>query len=272
MEGKKPNRYSQIIERVFDANYVPGSRVVTFERVEIEHVASDLGVKLPKNLGDVVYSFRYRTPLPQSIRDRAPAGESWIIFPAGISKYKFLATDQPEIRPDSLIPEIKIADSTPGVISKYAMSDEQALLAKLRYNRLIDIFTGVTCYSLQNHLRTTVTSLGQVETDEIYIGVDKRGVHYVFPVQAKGGSDILSIVQIGQDTAMCAAKFPGLVCRPIAAQFIGTNKIALFSFKPTQNLPAKIAERHYVLVQPEELSEGDLAEYLGMPDSSTTEN
>ncbi len=29
-------------------------------------------------------------------------------------------------------------------IEMYALSDEQALLAKLRYNRLLDVFTGVT--------------------------------------------------------------------------------------------------------------------------------
>ena len=70
--------------------------------------------------------------------------------------------------------EIKIPDSTPGVIAKYVLSDEQALLARVRYNRLVDIFTGITCYSLQNHLRTTVRSIGQVEIDEIYVGIDKR--------------------------------------------------------------------------------------------------
>ena len=68
-----------------------------------------------------------------------------------------------------MLVETKIPDATPGVISRYAINDEQGLLAKLRYNRLIDIFTGLTCYSLQNHLRTTVPELGQVETDEIYL-------------------------------------------------------------------------------------------------------
>ena len=81
-------------------------------------------------------------------------------------------------------------------------------LTKLRYNRLIDIFTGVTCYSLQNHLRSSVAEIGQVETDEICVGIDKRGAHYVFPVQAKGGRDLLSIVQIEQDVALSAGKFP----------------------------------------------------------------
>jgi hypothetical protein len=55
----------------------------------------------------------------------------------------------------------------------YALNDEQALLAKLRYNGLVDIFVGIACYSLQSHLRTTVSGLGQVEIDEIYIGIDK---------------------------------------------------------------------------------------------------
>src|SRR5712692_8146765 len=73
----------------------------------------------------------------------------------------------------------KVPDSTPGVIAKYALSDEQALLAKVRYNRLVDIFTGVACYSLQDHLRTTAAGMGQVETDEIYVGVDKKGAHYI---------------------------------------------------------------------------------------------
>lgn len=38
----------------------------------------------------------------------------------------------------------------------------------------------------------------QVETDEVYVGVDKRGAHFVVPVQAKGGTDSISVVQIEQ--------------------------------------------------------------------------
>ena len=36
----------------------------------------------------------------------------------------------------------KVPDATPGVVSLYALGDEQALLARVRYNRLIDIFIG----------------------------------------------------------------------------------------------------------------------------------
>lgn len=41
--------------------------------------------------------------------------------------------------------ETKVADATPGMIAMYAAGDEQALLARIRYNRLIDVFMGVVC-------------------------------------------------------------------------------------------------------------------------------
>lgn len=79
------------------------------------------------------------------------------------------------------------------MVAKYAFSDEQAVLARVRYNRLIDVFLGIACYSLQNHLRTSVRGMGQVETDELYVGVDKRGVQYVIPVQAKSGTNNIRV-------------------------------------------------------------------------------
>ena len=138
-------------------------------------------------------------------------------------------------------------------------------MAKLRYNRLIDIFTGLTCYSLQNHLRTAIPDIGQVETDEIYIGIDKRGTHYVIPVQAKGGSDKIGIVQIEQDLAVCKTKFHGLVCRSIAAQFMEENLIALFECEMTEEGIRVSAEKHYRLVEPEELTEEELKAYQKRP-------
>lgn len=159
----------------------------------------------------------------------------------------------------------KILDATPGVVDRYAFDDEQALLAKLRYNRLIDIFTGVVCYSLQNHLRTTVKGIGQVETDELYVGVDKRGAHYVFPVQAKGGKDEIGVVQIEQDMALGLEKYPDLICRPIAAQFMADDVIALFEFTIDETEDGdgvrKVDERHYRLVRPDDLSREEIERY-----------
>ncbi len=257
----EPNRYSQIIEDIFFSHFRPGAVEVPFEREDLVRVSKKLGIRLPKNLGDVIYSFRYRTPLPESVRSKAPKGKEWIIRPAGAARYCFVAIVRSIIQPSKMMAQTKVPDATPGVIAMYALSDEQALLAKLRYNRLIDIFTGVTCYSLQNHLRTTVPKLGQIETDEIYIGVDKKGAHYVFPVQAKGGKDRLNVVQIEQDMAMCANKFQLLICRAIGAQFMEDDLIALFEFEEGKQGIMIVSEKHYRLVPGEEVTEADLKSY-----------
>lgn len=258
---KDSNRYSRLIETIFRYKYKKGSREVPFRREDLVTTAAKLGIKLPKNLGDIVYSFRYRAALPKYVRERAPEGEEWVIRPTGLAQYKFSLTTMPRILPNSLLAETKIPDATPGIIAMYAVNDEQGLLAKLRYNRLIDIFTGITCYSLQNHLRTTVPGMGQVETDEIYVGVDQRGAQYVFPVQAKGGTDQLGVVQIEQDFALCSNKFPQLICRPIAAQFVEDNIIALFSFEEGENGVAICDEKHYKLVPSEQMTDADLENY-----------
>ncbi len=255
------SRYLRILTHIFEARYTDGATAIEFSRKDIETAAADMGMERPKNLGDVIYSFRYRVELPKSIRSKAPPGKQWVIRLAGRSKYRFEAVSNPRIEPNPLIRATKIPDSTPNIVSMYALSDEQALLSKLRYNRLLDVFTGVTCYSLQNHLRTTVPEMGQVETDEVYIGVDHRGAHYAFPVQAKGGSDFLSIVQIEQDFALCASKFPNLICHGIAAQFMADDVIALFEFEKGDEGVALIDEKHYRLVPGSELDRDELRRY-----------
>jgi hypothetical protein len=157
--------YARLLERVFFKKYTPGDARVEFERQDIVDAAREIGARVPKNIGDVIYSFRYRTDLPESISDEAPGDREWVIRPAGKGAYAFCLTETAVISPRENLVRTKVPDATPGVIDKYALSDEQAILAKIRYNRLIDLFTGLTCYSLQNHLRTFVEHLGQTETD-----------------------------------------------------------------------------------------------------------
>lgn len=258
---KRKNRYSAILEHIFTSKFKAGVRQVDFERVEIETVARRLRIKLPKNLGDLIYSFRYRADLPERIRRAAGEGETWIIRPTGKARYRLVLVADKPIQPNANLAMTKVPDATPGIVTKYAFNDEQALLARLRYNRLVDIFTGVTCYSLQNHLRTTVPEMGQVETDELYVGVDKKGSHYIFPIQAKGGTDKLNVVQIEQDFAVCAHKFSGLICRPIGAQFMEGGIIALFEFEQGNGSVSISSEKHYKLVPPEEVTDADLKNY-----------
>ncbi len=260
----------QIIERIFSKKHAEGIEKVTFTREDLGRAAEALGASQPKNLGDIVYSLRYRQPLPDSIRQTAPPGREWVIFPGGNAVYTLRTVPFSSIEPRQGLATIRLPDATPGVISKYSLTDEQALLAEVRYNRLLDVFTGLTCYPLQSHLRTSITitsdidgtpSSSQVETDDLYVGLDEHGAHYVLPVQAKRGSDFLSVIQIWQDFRVANQKFPRLIARPIAAQFMGHGAIALFEFREFNDQITIAKEHHYSLVLPEELTREEIAEY-----------
>ena len=260
-DAKIQSRYHQLIEKIFFDGYSKGATEIPFPRTALKDAAKELGIVLPDNLGDVIYSIRFRTPMPAKVLATQPKGREWIIELIGRAQYRFRLAKENRIVPNPNLAVIRIPDATPEIIAAYALDDEQALLAKVRYNRLIDIFLGLTTSSLQNHLRTSVKGVGQIEIDELYVGIDKFGCHYIIPVQAKGGTDQISTVQTAQDTAWCTQKFPTLRCRAISAQFVSRDQIALFELKIDDDQLKVVEERHYKLVPAGELDAKEIVDY-----------
>jgi hypothetical protein len=259
--AKSENRYKAVIENIFFDHWKKGVDEFIFERDEIKAVCVDLGIELPDNLGDIIYSFRFRVALPKKILATQTGGREWVIQGAGRSRYRFKLAKITRIVPNAKMVSIGIPDSTPEIIRAYALDDEQALLAIVRYNRLVDTFLGLTTYSLQNHLRTTVKGIGQIEIDELYIGLDKHGCHFAIPVQAKGGKDEIGVVQTSQDLAFATEMFPGMRCRPVAAQFMTDNVVALFELTLEDDEVKVVEERHYKLVPADALDQKAIRNY-----------
>lgn len=245
--------YAPIIEKVFFDHYAPGAVEIEFDREEIAAAAEALGITRPKNLGDVIYSFRHRRALPPRIVATQTDDMEWVIAGAGRARYRFQLKPVSRIIPRADFLCIDIPDATPELIRLYRLNDEQALLAIVRYNRMIDIFLGLTTYSLQNHLRTQVRGIGQIEIDEIYVGIDKQGQHYAIPIQAKGGSDKIGSVQVEQDIRYVEQRFPHMECRAIAAQFMQDETVALFELTMEDGAVKVVDERHYRLVPASEI-------------------
>jgi hypothetical protein len=68
-------------------------------------------------------------------------------------------------------------------------------------------------------------------------------------------------VQIEQDIMVCETKFTNLICRPMAAQSLGDDVIALFEFEVSENEIKIVSEKHYKLVKSKDLSLDELASY-----------
>lgn len=261
MAKKDADGYNVIIEKIFFDHYEEGCLQFEFVRREIVQAKEELAPHLDLNPGDVPYRYRYRRRLPPRVLATQPEGREWIIEGAGRSKYRFKLVPATRIRPNATLVSTAIPDSTPEIIRAYKLDDEQALLAVVRYNRLVDIFLGLATYSLQNHLRTTVKGIGQIEIDELYIGIDKHGCHYAIPVQAKVGKDQIGVVQTTQDIRYAEQAFPGMRCRPIAAQFMDDGIVALFELTLQGEELKVVEERHYRLVPAAELDSTALLAY-----------
>ena len=107
-------QYSQIIAHVFAKHYKRRAKEVVFDREEIVEAAQKLGLPRPKNVGDVIYSFRFRKAFPDSIKKTAPKGLEWILRKAGASRYRFVLGKEWSVVPDPHRSVIKVPDATPG--------------------------------------------------------------------------------------------------------------------------------------------------------------
>src|ERR1041385_4546269 len=225
--------YDRIINTLFNSKFKEGSSEIDFTKDELVAAAKKLRITL-RNAPDVVYTYRSRSNLPKAILDKG----NWIIKPKGKGRFSFLKSKRkPFVDIQEGLLAINIPNALPEIIEKYASEDEQALLSSIRYNRLVDIFTEITCFHLQSHIRTTIEGEGQIEVDDLYVGIDTDGSEYILPLEAKSPDDRdkLGWVQISNMVKFARQNFPRLKCRPISAKPAGHNKIYLIEFDSNPN-------------------------------------
>jgi len=243
---------NEVIGLVFYKSYRRGAREVPFTmddvRKAIAQVARKRSGYKENNVADVRYQYTSgRTPLPQSIDKHGP----WMIVGRGKARYAFTKLkESPIINIQNDLYTISLPDATPEIVLEYAGGDEQGVLAKLRYNRMLDIFLGITCYHLQNHLRTSVKAKGQVEIDDLYVGLNSDGKQFVVPIEAKSAKDRLSKTQILQGIDFARDRYSGLILRPVGIQEMKDGSLVLIEFTPGSHPDKiKIAEiRRYKLL------------------------
>ncbi len=140
----------------------------------------------------------------------------------------------------------RIPDATPDVVLRYAKGDEQSVLVQIRYNRLVDVFTGLTAYHLQSHVRAYIDGLGQIEIDDLYLAVNTDGQWFCIPIEAKspGPGEQLGRAQIASMVAYAEQEFAGLPVRPIGVKMIEDGSIFFVEFSDSSD-PSELKTRFY---------------------------
>jgi len=230
--------YDKVIAQLFVSKHKENVTEIEFTKEELVEAAKSLHITI-RNVPDVVYTYRSRAELPAVIRQKG----NWIIKPKGKGKFSFFkSARKPFVEIQEGLHPIEVLNAVPEIVEKYAQADEQAVLSAIRYNRLIDILTKVTCFHLQSHARTTIDGEGQIEIDDIYVGVDREGTRYILPLEAKSGDerDKLGWIQVANMVKFAKQNYSELKCKPIAAKPHGHDMIYLIEFDDNPD-PEKVA-------------------------------
>ncbi len=227
-------QYDIVILTLFLRHYQPGLKRLIFQKDEIEDVCQELNIKV-RNIPDIPYTYRVRRNLPKEILKTG----HWAIESVGKSGYAFIMLENPprfDIRFQDYEP-INIFNAIPELVDGLLRTDEQSLLTKLLYNRLIDIFCELTCFHIQNHYRSFVNEIGEVELDAIYAGVDKLGNLFIIPIEAKSqaDNDMIGRIQISQMVLLVKQEFHELTCRILAVKELSDKTIGIVEFNDKTN-------------------------------------
>ena len=240
--GKEAD-YDIVIAEVFKRLHTKKDYAFTKDHiVEVMETLKKSGhVDHIKNIPDIKYTYDARRDFPS----RVSSTGHWGIVGEGKAKYRFVALPQNNlIRIPKDIEKLnpshsKIKDVTPAPVSAVLGNDEQATMTRARYNDLISVFLGAQCWQVQGHERTTV-SCGQIEVDEVYVGVTKTGEKIIVPISAKGGDkDCLSYTQALNLSLYAKEKvrFWGYKPVPMGVLRKSTGEIYLVRFSAADELP-----------------------------------
>ena len=232
--GLNSKVYVPIIAALFKKKYRKGCKEIEFTLDEIRSTAEKLGI-ITRNPGDVIYRMRSRTKLPDEILS---LGFN-IIRQVGRGKYRFEKASSTLIQcPPGVVTEA--IDLTPLPVRRLlpeelAEADEQAILSIVHYCGLLSHFTGLQVFRLRSHVRKSVTGVGQVEVDEVDVGVALRDdeVPVILPIEAKASPDAINRVQVAAQVAFAKHYFPDHEIRPIAIKVDFDSVLYFLEFNAT---------------------------------------
>jgi len=130
----------------------------------------------------------------------------------------------------------------------------------VRYNSLIDIFLGLTAFSLHSKVVASIQS-ELIEIEELYIGLDQRDCRYAIPVQTAGQDERISGSRAAEHIEFVEKKFRGMRTIAVGAKLIDERTVALFELRLEDDKIKVVKEKHYALMPPNPLRREKISDH-----------
>lgn len=244
LSGGYLNRYEAIILHIFMENYRHTDTPICFTKDGLRAAAESLLIDLPKNLSDVVYALRYRSPIPAAIQQTAHQGQEWVIETVGRGKYWLIQRPCQKIEANPEVLDFLVEDQTPSIVRDFGMKGAPLLECMLRKNQILASFLGAPVEHLQSHVRASVTGIGQVEIGSLFFSPENDTITPVCLVARPGE---FNLNKASQAMKFAAEHYSQLDCRLVVAQLLTDRKIALFELYGSPERPRVLQEAHFSL-------------------------
>jgi len=231
--GNNSRVYVPILVDIFQRKYQDGDEIVEFTLDEVRETAERLDIKI-RNPSDLIYRMKSRTKLPSEMLDK---GFKIIkIVKKGVYQFQLGESTIVDLTRENVF---QIQDTTPVAVRRFLEEklseiDEQGLLTIIHYCDLLSHFTGLKIYRLKSHVRKSIVNIGQVEVDEVDIGIglDSLETPIIFPIEAKSASDPLNWTQIANQVNFSKQLFLNYVIRPIGIKVDYDSLLHIIEFTP----------------------------------------
>lgn len=149
-----------------------------------------------------------------------------------------MITQNIEVAPNRLSKRQAVPNLLPRIVEEYISDERQFLLSQLRYNRLLDLYSGMVCFPVYSTSRLA---------DEIFVGIDQMERPHVFLVQASTGNRPLRISHVKSCFDSFVTEYQSALIRSIVLQVVTLNILALLEFQ-VERTARLVGEKHYQIV------------------------
>ena len=183
------------VDYLMKNNFINSLTPISFERTDILEICAKEFGKAPKNLGDIIYSLRYRLDYLSTYDYLLEKDYTWTLLSTGIGKYEL--SPLKKLRIPSLESEdiIYIKDNTPKHIHELRPLNDQSLLMKIIQNDILNEFLQDDLVFLQAHHKVNLQNWGQAEIDGI---LASNYSPHLYLVEVKGYTEVIAWPQMIQ--------------------------------------------------------------------------